>query len=415
MAVPSDYKAAVCIYLAGGMDGFNLVIPTDAATYGKYATGRRFYAIPQSQLLGLSGTNFGLNPGMTNLQRIWNANRAAMVVNVGTLIQPLTRAQWETGSPTPIQLFSHSDQAKSWFSGRPDMPNSEQTGLLGRTADFVNSLNGLLPHPMQVTINEAANSILPGMTIDYVTIGTEGAVVLDGFGDAINGGGNAMERVKFAALQTILNSPRPNLFDSTYGALFNSNLGQSKYVKSTLEKSAVITTFPDTSIGKQLKMVARLISAASDSKFKRQSFFVEHRQYDFHADGPATLTAQLAELDAAIGAFYNALVELGATDKVIGFTTSEFGRTFKPNDRGTDHGWGSNHFAFGAVTKGIYGTYPDLVLGGGQDAGGEGRWIPTTSIDQYFAPIARWMGVTTAQLPTVLPLLSRHGAPLVLA
>ena len=402
MVVPSGYKAIVCVNLNGGMDGYNLLVPTDTTTYNKYQSGRGFYATPRANLLPLAGTNFGLNPGMTNLRRMYAAGNAAMIANVGTLIKPTNRADWQTGSSTliPVQLLSHSDQAMQWFNGRPDLSSGiERSGLMGRVADFIKSLNGVLPHTMQITITPDANNILPGKSTDYVTIGVNGAAILAGFGR-----GNAAEQAKYTAFQTILNTSRVNYFDTTYTQLFKENLGQSDYVKGTLDLSTNFT-FPDTDIGRQLKMVAKLISAADTSKFNRQCFYVSQRQYDFHNDGPAVLTATLTELDAAIGAFYDAMASLNALNKIIAFTTSEFGRTFKPNSSGTDHGWGSNHFAFGAVRAGVYGTYPDLVLGGNQDAGDEGRWIPTTSVDQYFAPIAKWMGVTDAQLPEVVSLL----------
>lgn len=399
---PPDYKALVCIFLTGGNDGHNTVVPLTQSQYNAYKAVRGYMALPDSngpihQVVTPGGTPYGLNPGLGSIAPLWGQGRLAVLANTGMLVQPVTRQQFlDNQVPVPTNLFSHSDQIQQMQSGIPSA--SGATGWAARAADAMQPLNGASTFPSSISITGPAlfctgsvvqsASLLPGFNLDH-------------------GGMNLWPPAAGAArklgLQQVLE------FDSGLAVVQAAN----KVRKDALSLNAMLsgvsaqinTPFPGTSIGNQLKQVAQIIKLRTTTGLNRQVFFCSMGGFDTHGSQAWQHWDLLTNLAEAMAAFNNATDEMAIPDRVTTFTLSDFGRTLEPNGNGTDHGWGNHHLIMGGAVQGgnLYGTFPDLSLGGPDDCGTRGSLIPTTAIDQYGATLAQWFGVTPAQLPSVFP------------
>ena len=423
---PTDYKALVVIFLNGGNDGNNMVVPLDATGYNQYSTVRAAagLAIPQATLLPITppsiGTPFGLHPNMPEMQALFNQQRLAVVCNVGPLVQPLTRDQYRNGGPRPYQLFSHSDQVVTWQSSRPDTRSA--TGWGGRVADAVRDLNGGALFPV---VTSVSGNPLFGLGAATRPLGVSPAptplnqlLVLSGF----NTTPESVARRQ--ALDDIRAVDRDHLLvDGASAAMQQGiDIGQAFATDPTL-----ITVFPNTTLGNQLRQVAKIIKLNYTSaalSLNRQIFFCSLGGFDTHSNQPGGQISLLQQVSQAMKAFYDATVELGLADRITQFTLSDFGRTLAPSGTGgavgTDHAWGNHHFVLGGAVRGgnFYGVpgpggtvFPVLTLSGPNDTDSRGRWIPTCAVDQYAATLANWFGVTPAEMATVFPLLGRFTTP----
>ncbi len=413
-SAPSDYKALVCLFLYGGNDSNNLLIPTDTTNYNLYATDRSVLALPQAGLLPISpksysdGRTWGLHPSLVEVQGLFAGGSLAIMANTGTLVQPVTLAQYNAGTVAlPPQLFSHADQQVQWQSSIPDQPFVSGWG--GRLADIVNALNSNPKISMSVTV-AGQNSFQVGKTVTQFAVNSSGAAVLSG----TTGGSLATSR--YAAQQSILNLQEQNLFEAAFGGLTVTSIADTQLLNTMLAAApALATTFPTNGIGAQMKMIARMIGIAPQLGLTRQVFFASLGGFDLHSDQLPAHATLFQELSQGLNAFNAATTELGVQNQVTTFTASDFSRTFNTNGTnngtaGSDHGWGSHHLVMGGAVNGgdIYGQVPLLELGGPEDTG-RGRWIPTTSVDEYAATLATWFGVSASNLPVVLPNLGRFG------
>lgn len=431
----NDYKALVCIFMAGGNDSNNLIIPTKTTEYNNYAAIRTsVLAIPSGNLLNISplnddGHTYGLHPAMPEMQTLFGQGKLAMLFNTGTLAYPLTRAQYLSGSPAkPPQLFSHADQVTQWQTSIPD--RAPLTGWGGRCADLLNAVQPNAPISLSVTLG-GANTFEVGNIVSQYSVSTAGAIALSG-----------VSGTKLTTLTNIYGLPYQNLQEQAYANVADHTINTSSMLNAAIAPTSAAsywnpqfpgtvnppggTPFTSNSLGPQLRMIARLIAAGMTSVanggfgMKRQIFFCQVGGYDLHTNqtpGPGSTTTGshanlLAEISQCLNAFYQAMVKLGVQNNVTAFTSSDFGRTFPSNGLGSDHGWGSHHLILGGAVNGqkTYGTFPTLTVNGPDDTG-TGRWIPTTAIDQYFATLATWFGVDDGNLATVFPNLSRFAHP----
>jgi uncharacterized protein (DUF1501 family) len=409
VAVVSDYKALVCVFLFGGNDGNNLVIPYGVADHATYASGRGVLAIPRADLTATlirpsntGGREFSLHPSMTQLATLFGQGKAAVLANVGPLTQPLTKKQWDAGGvQVPANLFSHSDQQAQWQIGTSDA--AVRSGWGGRLVD--------LYYPQNTTaiascLSTAGRStFLNGQTATGLSISASGRFGFDFYPS------DAATDPLAVGFREILNTARAHLFEQAFVDTLRGSIDtQRTFNQAINEAPALATVFPGTGLGEQLSTVARLIAARNALGVKRQAFFVSLGGFDTHGvDQPGDQANLLAEVSDAIGAFYQATVELGVASQVTTFTESDFGRDFPANGNGgSDHGWGNHHLVVGGAVLGgkLYGKFPTLAVNGPDDASG-GRWIPTTSVDQYSATMARWFGVGPTDLPLVAPNISR--------
>lgn len=405
----NDYKALVCVFLHGGNDQSNLVIPTSTREYSAYFNARPSLALQQSEVLSLSPRNFsgptlGMHPSMVNMRRLFNQGHVALQANVGTLAFPVTKAEFEANSrPLPFQLFSHSDQQGQWQTGIPDA--SSRTGWMGRIADLlVNSYNATDAIPISMSI--AGNNMMQvgANTIQY-QMSTQGALYMG----AYYGNGMFWRNKPQEAVRKILLQERTHLLEAGHNAIIKRAITNEAKVNLALEAATPLrTVFPDTYLGEQARIVSRLIGVNRALGQKRQIFFIAIGGWDFHDDLLIEQADRLSELDGALNALYNATVELGLANNVTTFTASDFGRALQHNGRGSDHGWGAHHLVMGGAVQGrrVYGQWPDVALDAATDAG-QGRLIPTTAVDQYAATLARWFGVPDAEIATIMPNISR--------
>jgi uncharacterized protein (DUF1501 family) len=445
-----DYKALVCIFLAGGNDSNNLIVPTIQSEWNNYAAIRTpILALPISgapyNVIPLSPTNsdghsYGLHPACPELAAMFNgtgstSGKLAILFNAGTLVYPLTRAQYQSGAlAKPPQLFSHADQVTQWQTSIPDQP--PLTGWGGRVADLLTSVQPNAKISMSITLNGANTFEIGGSSSQYA-VSTSGAVALSGVS------GN-----RLSALTNILSVPYANLQAQAYANVAAHSIRTTALLNTTIANTADpsgtqqfwTTPFPGSgsfqvttptsgakftsSLGPQLKMIARLIEAGHRSAalngfgLQRQIFFCSVGGYDLHTgqtsgNAPATVVAGahanlLAELSQCLNAFQAAMDQLGLSQNVTAFTASDFGRTFPSNGLGSDHGWGSHHLIGGGAVKGqqTYGKFPTLTINGPDDTS-TGRWIPTTATDQYFGTLATWFGVDSSNLTTIFPNIGR--------
>ena len=426
-----DYKALVCVFLQGGNDSNNLILPTIQSEYNNYSAIRTpVLAIPQSAILPLSpltsdGHDYGLHPSCVELQTLFGEGKLAVLFNAGTLVYPITRAQYQSGvMMKPPQLFSHADQVTQWQTSIPD--RAPLTGWGGRCADLMAAVQPGAPISLSVSL-AGANTFEVGNNISQYSVSTSGAIPLSGVSGA-----------RLQALTNVLGLASQNLQVQAYSSVAKHSIDSG----TTLNNAIALTSaanywtipFPTTitpptggnaftsSLSPQLKMIARLIEAGHRSTanggfgMKRQIFFCGVGGYDLHTNqtpgpGKTTLGSHanlLAELSQSVLAFQRAMEQLGLSNNVTAFTASDFGRTFPSNGQGSDHGWGSHHLILGGAVKGqrTYGVFPTLAVNGPDDTS-TGRWIPTTSIDQYFATLATWFGLDNSNLATVFPNLGR--------
>ena len=405
-----DYKALICLFLYGGNDANNLIVPHDTSGYASYAAARGILAIPQAGLLPLTllngdGRDFAFHPNLAELQSLFNQGKLGLVSNVGTLVAPVTRAQYLAGgAAVPPQLFSHTDQSVQWQTSVPDQIS--RTGWGGRMADVMQSLNAGSKISLSISI-AGTNTFEVGNTVLPYSVSPTGSLGLAGFDNSANAS------VRLQAFKDLLALPHNNLFEQAYADTVTRSIAANDQLTSALAGiPALQTVFPATNLATQMNMIAKLIAARTNLGMRRQIFFCSVGGYDTHGDQLAGQANLFVELSQALNAFYSATVELGVAQQVTTFTASDFGRTYPTNGSGSDHGWGSHQFVLGGAVQGgrLFGTFPTLAVNGPDDTG-QGRWIPTTSVDEFSATLATWFGVSASNLPLVLPNIGRFAHP----
>lgn len=404
---PTDYKALVCVFLFGGNDSNNMVIPYD--DYGSYAAVRTNVNIPQAQLLQISppraGATFGLHPSFAAIKPLFDTGKLAVICNSGPLLAPITLADYRAGNFRPSNLFSHNDQQSAWQGLLDGM--AVRSGWGGRMSDRIDAVNAGATVP---TVVSAAGSTLmtQGLSVGPFVIPQTGGVTLTGAGT------DTLGRVRADGVRRLLGAPSGNSIVDKAANVLTTALTTADAINPILNATspAIATAFTGltTSIANQLKQVARLIEGRSVLGAKRQFFFVSLGGFDTHSNELFVQGNLLGQLAPALKAFYDATVALGVSEKVTAFTMSDFSRTFVFNSTfGTDHAWGAHHLVLGGAVRGgdFYGRFPTLAVRGPDDAGNNGAWIPTTAVDQIGATLATWLGVSSADLGYIFPNIGR--------
>src|ERR1700733_8250026 len=409
-AAANDYKALVCIFLYGGNDANNTIVPLDADGYANYAQTRSYLALPQSQLLpptvASGAPQYGLHPALRGLQSLWASGNLAVVANVGTLVQPLTKAQYlSTTAAKPDSLFSHIDQQHQWQASISST-SASNSGWGGRLMDQLAELNANSRVPPMISAG-GNNLFVTGAASQALVIPTRGPFCLNGFSN------HSADATRRSALEQLLNVNQTINITQATQAVMASALSSSAILNPILTTidatlSARFTGLTDD-FSQQLLAIAKVIEARSALGASRQVFLATLGSFDTHTNQLIQQQALLSQLDAGLTAFHGAMADIGAGKSVTSFTLSDFSRNFLPNTSGgTDHARGAHPLVIGDSVKGgrIYGTMPTLQLSGPDDACDLGRWIPTIAVDQFAATLATWFGADTAALAAVLPNLS---------
>ena len=423
----TDYKALVCVFLFGGNDYANTVVAYDDASYAKYATiraagsgGTNGMVLAKDALAGTllkpttalaQGRQFALNPAMKGLANLFNTGKAAVQLNVGPLIVPLTRDQYNSSNrvkyPLPPKLFSHNDQQSVWQSSSPEGSTIGWGGKMGDVALGNNS------DSLFTCISLSGNNVLlAGDSALQYQCSTSGAIAVRNLTN------NFFYQTEIKnAFAAMLQQPRKHVLENEYNTVMKRGITAQAKVAQGLSTVQLQTAFPAANaLGNQLNMVAQLIGARSSLGVKRQVFMVSLGGFDLHDYLNTKHAPLLQQIDEALSAFYQSTVELGVADKVTAFTASDFGRTLASNGDGSDHGWGSHHLMVGGAVKGaaFYGTAPpisisDTMAPDDQWHVGQGRLLPSTSVDQYAATLAKWFGVADSEMGSLLPNLKNFG------
>jgi uncharacterized protein (DUF1501 family) len=406
--VPPDYRALVCIFLTGGNDGHNTLIPLSQDALNAYRAARGSLALPDNNGAVLpvetpDGTPYAFNPGLEAIHPLWAQGRLAVLANTGMLVEPVNRAAFlARQADVPTNLFSHSDQIQQMQSSLG--PGSGGTGWAARALDLINGLNAGSTFPGAVSIAGPSlfctgnvvqtASLLPGFNLDASGLSFWPQAAAD---------------ARKLGIQQLMEIDGGNALIKAANKVRKDAIGLNALLAGT--SATIATPFPATSLGNQLQQVARIIKLRNTVGMSRQVFFCSLGGFDTHGAQSWEHWNLLTQVGEAMAAFYAATEELGVADKVTQFTLSDFGRTLQPNGVGTDHGWGNHHLILGGAVHGgrLFGTFPSLALGGDDDSGSRGALIPTTSVDVYGATLAAWLGVPVASLPSVFPNLPNFG------
>ncbi len=405
----SDYRALVCLFLGGGNDSFNMLVPTTAGEYEAYAAARGNLALAKETLLQISpanlgGRTLGIHPSMPEVRDLFTQGKLAFVSNVGSLVQPLTLADYKAGRYLPVSLFSHADQIKQWQTCIPDKRTA--IGWGGRAADIIKSLNS--PSLVSMNISLSGQSVfLTGEQAFTYSASSSGATALTGYSPTAV---NNLTAIRSKAVTGMLDAQYRRLFEST-NASSTSDADEAYYEFSSALNSVTLTTAAPTgnSLAANFTTIARIIAAQGKLGVKRQIFFVQLGGWDHHDEVIANQQTMLATVSQALGTFWTALGETGMQNRVSLFTASDFGRTLTSNGNGSDHAWGGNHLVMGGAVGGgkVYGNrdqgyYPDLRNLSQIDTG-QGRLIPGVSVDEYARDLLTWFGITAGDMDYVLP------------
>jgi uncharacterized protein (DUF1501 family) len=409
------YKALVCLFMAGGNDSHNWVVPTDTAGYADYTAARRELAWPLAKLLPLtsntqgSGRSFGMPQELQPLQALYEAGHCALLANVGTLVRPTTKADFLAGVSLPSKLFSHNDQQSTWQSLAPE---GAPSGWGGRMGDLLMSAN---QNPVFTAVSAAGNAVfLTGAGVTQYQVSTTGPVSVAALGKNWVNGSTTVA----GALRRAIQASGGNEFQSEYTRVMQRSLDTSATLQAAMAATpvAALPTAPialpaggtlaldKDNLAQQLRVVAQMVGAAPRLGMRRQVFMVNIGGFDSHVNQMRDQPLLMARVAQSVGWFFSALDGLGMGSNVTLFSASDFGRTLNSNGQGCDHGWGSHHFVAGGAVKGrqICGKFPSLVLGSTDDVG-SGRLLPSTSVTEYAATMGRWMGLSDTELATVLP------------
>ena len=409
-ATATDYKALVCVFLYGGNDYANTLVPYDQASYDTYTSYRSNIAIDRTTLGSTvlsptvalpNGLQFAMAPGLAPLVPIFDAGQMSVILNVGTLVQPTTKAQYTSQSVRlPPKLFSHNDQQSFWQATSSE---GAASGWGGRMGDLFASGNG---NATFTCINVSGNAVyLTGKSAVQYQVTSNGSVPFNGIKSALFG-----STACSSALKDLLVAPSTQLFENEYTRVAKRSIDANDALTAALANVALTTTFPTSNdLASQLKLVARMIAARDTLGAKRQVFMVSMGGFDTHSDLTATHPGLMSKLGDALAAFQQATAELGVSNAVTTFTGSDFGRTLLSNNEGSDHGWGGVQFVLGGAVQGkaFVGTAPALGNNGADDVG-QGRLLPTTSVDQMGATLANWFGVSATDQLAVLPNLGNY-------
>lgn len=403
----TDYRALVCVFMFGGNDSFNMLVPRSNSEYNVYANSRQNLAIAQTDLLpittpGQGATEYGLHPAMGGVQSVFESGNAAFVTNVGPLIEPTSKDDFFNSSVAlPPQLFSHNDQQDQWSSLRGTAVS--KTGWAGRMADLIRT--GVTEQQMATNASLFGANLLQSAdeTVAYV-MGPGGPLQFEGF--SLDPDNILFEQRE--AFRRIVDAQYDTVYERAFSDVQRRAIQAADTVTAAIDSAPPINAvFPQSQLGTQLQTVARLIAVRDRLQMQRQIFFVAAGGFDSHDKQNDDQPGLLGGVSGAIAAFHAATIELGVDDSVTTFTQSDFGRTLTSNGDGTDHAWGANQMIVGGAVAGqaLYGNYPMLDIGGPEDVGG-GRMIPSTSADQYAATLATWFGIEDTDLDVVAPNLS---------
>jgi uncharacterized protein (DUF1501 family) len=424
----TGYKALVCVFLQGGNDGHGTVIATDPTSFTAFTqarSGAPGLAYPQSELLPIvlktpqSGRAFALNPALVGVQNLFNAGRAAIVANTGTLIAPATKAQVNAKSvPLPASLFSHFDQTAAWQAIASNGGSAEHVGWGGAVADLIESMN-LNSNSMFTCISTAGIALfLSGQTSFQLNVTSAGPIPI---------GGMAQPPFGLPAsnpLASILTADETNLFAKEYGVVVNRSLQAQALLSSSMLPAGVsgvpnppqyldpvTNKLVDNPLAVSLQTVARIIGGRAGLGVNRQIFYVQLGSFDTHNNQAVQHAQLLTQLGSAFEYFDGLMTAADLANQVTSFTASDFGRTLTCNSDGTDHGWGSHHFVVGGAVQGqdMYGQYPVIGVNQANDVGA-GRLIPTTAVDQYAGTLASWFGLSDSQVREVFPNFANFGS-----
>lgn len=422
----SDYKAMVCIFLMGGNDSFNMLVPTNTDEYAYYlgargglydeaktpngmaigAPGSGAFSLLPIQPANTPGRSFGIHPSMPEFKELFDKESLAFVSNIGSMQKPYASvaAYKDDKNTHPLGLFSHSDQQQQWQTCMPDKRSS--IGWAGRAMDI---LQNTQTHAHKSTFNislHGANILQTGNVIAPYTMSVNGLVPLEGYRPNNPGSSaSANDReayVRSQAVNQLLGGMYRNIFETTYArATIDAQNSLTQYQESLKTDGFPNWKTSDGRFEKELKLVANVINAYKDSPTKRQTFFIVLGGFDMHKGLMTAHPEALANLSSAVGKFW-ANLSNDVKPAVTMFSASDFGRTLSGNGNGTDHAWGGNHFVAGGAVKGnrIYGTYPTFesdVIASQYDVG-QGRLIPGLSVEEYVYPILKWFGVSDNDL-----------------
>lgn len=421
----SDYRALVCVFLFGGMDSHDVVIPFEPAEYDSWRSIRRSFVARQgsardrASLLPLTragrppdeAPRHALAPELAGIKRLYDAGDAAVIANVGPLVEPITRQAFEGGvARVPPRLFSHNDQQNIWQAGAPE---GAQFGWGGLFADAVLASGGNGNRAQFTTITtEEVGPFLTGRAASPFRIGINGAPqinILEEFADQSDPAFVGAVRDQLAARSFA----GGHVIERDIAAKFASGLDSNDFYGQALASGQPnFAGFGSGPLSAQLRAVANTIAVRGQLSASRQIFFVGLGGFDTHSAQAVDLPALLREIDSGVFAFHSAMVSLGLSQQVTVFTASDFGRTLAVNGDGTDHGWGGHHFVVGGAVQGgeIYGDIPPATIGHAQEVGG-GRLIPSLAVDQYAAQLGRWFGLNSSEIASALPNLGRFPPP----